>query len=74
VYSAAHDLRIVTDFREKGVCGTRESADRPAWSELVAALHHDSVRMVIIEKLDRLARDLMVQESSLTSGRTGSNS
>ena len=29
----------------------------------MAALHANSVRIVIIEKLDRLARDLMVQES-----------
>lgn len=37
--------------------------DRPAWRELMAKLHGDGVRTVIVEKLDRLARDLMVQES-----------
>jgi|SRR5271157_108808 len=62
-YAAAHDVKIVTVYREKGVSGTKESADRPAWSDLMTALHSNGVRMVVIERLDRLARDLMVQET-----------
>jgi len=62
-YAAAHDIKIVDVYREKGVSGTKESADRPAWSDLMTALHSNGVRTVIIEKLDRLARDLMVQET-----------
>jgi DNA invertase Pin-like site-specific DNA recombinase len=62
-YAAAHDMRIVDVYREKGVSGAKESADRPAWSELMTALHSNGVRVVIVEKLDRLARDLMVQET-----------
>lgn len=50
-------------YREEGVSGTKESVDRPAWSELMTALHANGVKIVIIEKLDRLARDLMVQET-----------
>ena len=62
-YAAAHDMKIVNVYREEGVSGTKESADRPAWSELMTALHSNGVRVVIIERLDRLARDLMVQET-----------
>jgi DNA invertase Pin-like site-specific DNA recombinase len=62
-YAAAHDMKIVHVYREEGVSGTKESADRAAWSELMTALHANGVRVVIIEKLDRLARDLMVQET-----------
>jgi DNA invertase Pin-like site-specific DNA recombinase len=62
-YAAAHELKIVNVYREEGVSGTKESADRAAWSELMTALHSNGVRTVIIEKLDRLARDLMVQET-----------
>lgn len=62
-YAAAHDFKIVSIYREEAVSGTKESADRPAWSELMTALHANGVRVVIIEKLDRLARDLMVQET-----------
>jgi DNA invertase Pin-like site-specific DNA recombinase len=62
-YAAAHDIKIVNVYREEGVSGTKESADRPAWSELMTALHSNGVKIVIVEKLDRLARDLMVQET-----------
>ncbi len=62
-YAAAHDIKIVRVFREEGVSGTAESMDRPAWSELMTTLHSNGVRVVLIEKLDRLARDLMVQET-----------
>jgi DNA invertase Pin-like site-specific DNA recombinase len=62
-YATAHDVKIVNVYREEGVSGTRESTDRPAWSELMTALHSNGVRMVIIERLDRLARDRIVQET-----------
>ena len=64
-YAQAHDFRIVHVIREEGVCGAVESADRPAWGELMTALHADGVKTIIIEKLDRLARDLMVQEATI---------
>jgi DNA invertase Pin-like site-specific DNA recombinase len=62
-YAAAHDIKLVDVYREEGVSGTKESADRPAWSELMTALHSNGVKVVIVERLDRLARDLMVQET-----------
>src|SRR5690348_3064772 len=62
-YATAHQIQIVSVYREEGVSGTTESANRPAWSDLMTALHANGVRVVVIEKLDRLARDLMVQET-----------
>ena len=38
-------------------------ANRPALLELMAAPHENGTRLVLIEKLDRLARDLMIQEN-----------
>jgi DNA invertase Pin-like site-specific DNA recombinase len=64
-YSADLDIKIVQIFREEGVAGTRESMDRPAWSAMITALLANGVRTIIIEKLDRLARDLMVQEATI---------
>jgi DNA invertase Pin-like site-specific DNA recombinase len=64
-YAAGHNLKIVRVFREEGVTGSKESMDRPAWAEMMTALHGDGVRTIIIEKLDRLARDLMVQEATI---------
>jgi DNA invertase Pin-like site-specific DNA recombinase len=64
-YAAAHELKIVRVFREEGVSGTIENMDRAAWSEMMTTLHSNGVRTIIIEKLDRLARDLMVQETAI---------
>jgi DNA invertase Pin-like site-specific DNA recombinase len=64
-YAAAHDLKIVTVYREEGVSGSVENMDRPAWRDLMATLHSNGVRTIIIERLDRLARDLMVQEAAI---------
>ncbi len=64
-YAAANDIKIVQEFREEGVSGTVENMNRPAWQELMATLHSNGVRTIVIEKLDRLARDLMVQETAI---------
>jgi DNA invertase Pin-like site-specific DNA recombinase len=50
-------------FREKGVSGTKELEDGPALMALMLALHANGTKLVLVERLDRLARDLMVQES-----------
>jgi DNA invertase Pin-like site-specific DNA recombinase len=62
-YAAAHDLRIVKVFREEGVSGAKDLENRPALLDLMAALHSNGTKVVLIEKLDRLARDLMIQET-----------
>jgi DNA invertase Pin-like site-specific DNA recombinase len=64
-YATAHDMKIVNVYREEGVTGTKESMDRPAFAEMMTALHSNGVRTIVIEKLDRLARDLMVQEATI---------
>ena len=73
-YAAAHGLQIVGIFKERGVSGTKELDDRPALSRLFAALEENGVKTLLIEKLDRLARDLMVSETIVkdikTSGYT----
>lgn len=60
-WASANDVEIVQWFEEKGISGT--IADRPALSDMMVELMSDGVRLVVIEKLDRLARDQMVQET-----------
>ena len=62
-YAKAHQIRLAKIFREEGVSGTKDLQDRPALSEMLGALHGNGVKLVLIERLDRLARDLMVQET-----------
>ncbi len=62
-YAAAQGYRVRKVYREEGISGTKELENRPALLELLAAIGSSDVRVVMIEKLDRLARDLMVQET-----------
>jgi len=68
-YAAQHDIRLVKIFREMGVSGSKDLENRPAFVEMMTALHSNGVKLVLVEKLDRLARDLMVQESIIQSLR-----
>jgi DNA invertase Pin-like site-specific DNA recombinase len=62
-YADMNGFRIIRWFREEGVSGTKDLGNRPALQALLIALHADGVKIVLIERLDRLARDLMVQET-----------
>jgi DNA invertase Pin-like site-specific DNA recombinase len=64
-YAVSHGITISQTFREEGVSGTRELEHRPALQELIAAIEGGNARIVLIEALNRLARDLMVQETIL---------
>lgn len=64
-YAEANGIKVVRVFEEKGVPGATELDNRPALLELFEALAADGIKLVLLEKLDRLARDLMVQENIL---------
>jgi DNA invertase Pin-like site-specific DNA recombinase len=61
-WAAANGVRVVQWF-EDSVSGKKDLDNRPALQELMAALHGNGTKLVLVEKLDRLARDLMIQES-----------
>jgi DNA invertase Pin-like site-specific DNA recombinase len=57
---------------EAGVSGTVEGMDRPKFAEMISeieALPEGSKRCIVVERLDRLARDLMVSEFLLAECR-----
>lgn len=62
-YAKEHGIKVVDWFEEKGVCGATELENRPALMAMLEALVSNGTKLVLIEKLDRLARDLMVQET-----------
>jgi DNA invertase Pin-like site-specific DNA recombinase len=55
-------LHLLDEFSDLGVSGTTELADRPGLAALIDRLESNGVRTVVVERADRLARDLMVQE------------
>lgn len=61
-YAKANRLMIHTVYKELGVSGTLEH--RPVLAEMLVSLEQNGhgIKTVVIEKLDRLARDYMTQE------------
>lgn len=60
-YAKANGLKVVKLFQDAGVSGTLER--RPGLAAMMLAIAADGVRVVLVERLGRLARDLLVQEA-----------
>lgn len=61
-YATGKGIEIAGEYREKGVSGDKELANREALAALLAAVESNGVKTVIVERADRLARDLIVSE------------
>jgi DNA invertase Pin-like site-specific DNA recombinase len=61
-FAEARGFKVSKVFREEGISGASELHGRRALLELLAQ-QANGAPIVLIEKLDRLARDLMVQEN-----------
>ena len=62
--SAKYEL--VEEFRDEGVSGTKELERRPGLAALLDRIESNGVKVVVVERADRLARDLMVSEVILS--------
>jgi DNA invertase Pin-like site-specific DNA recombinase len=70
-FFAQHGLEFAGEFFEKAVSGKREGMDRPSFREFIET--HDAhvsqgltpIGVIVVERMDRLARDLMVSEMLL---------
>lgn len=58
-------LTMVDEYRDEGVSGTKMLADRPGLAGAMDRIASNGVRAVIVEKADRLSRDLIVSETIL---------
>ena len=52
---------IKKTFKEEGISGTTTETERPAFQQMVFSILRNGVNHIIVESLDRLARDLQVQ-------------
>jgi len=69
-YCKGHRLNLVEIFQEKGVSGTKGIAERPALSELFSRILGNGISVVVVERADRLARDLVEAELLLREFRS----
>jgi DNA invertase Pin-like site-specific DNA recombinase len=68
-FANSRAIEIAGEFRDEGVSGTADSFERPGLSDLFIAIRSNGVRAIIVERSDRLARDLMVGEIILAEAR-----
>ena len=61
-FAAANGFEMVEEFIDAGVSGTKDLAARPGLAALLDRVESNGVKVVVVERADRLARDLMVNE------------
>lgn len=68
-FAESKGIELIKIYKEEGVSGTLEN--RPALAEMIVDLEENGhgIKTVIVEKLDRIARDLMIQESIIADFR-----
>jgi DNA invertase Pin-like site-specific DNA recombinase len=61
-FAKLNSYEIIEEFRDEGVSGSRELASRPGLARLLDRIESNGVKTILVERADRLARDLMVNE------------
>jgi len=70
-FCLANKLVNLGEFFERGVSGTVEGLDRPAFSKMLGFIddQEGGIQAIVVERLDRLSRDLMAGEILLAECR-----
>lgn len=61
-FAASNSMEVVNIFQDLAVSGTVDGLDRPEFGKLVAACESSGCKTIVVEKIERFARDLMVSE------------
>ncbi len=61
-YAKANSLEIIGEYRDEGVSGSKELEHRQGLAALLDHIESNGVNIVLVERADSLARDLMVSE------------
>jgi DNA invertase Pin-like site-specific DNA recombinase len=60
-----YGLKLTQVFRDEGVSGSLEAALRPGLAEALAKIESGDAEVLLVPRLDRLARRLTIQEAAL---------
>ena len=63
-YCQGRDLEVKKIFEEQGISGTL--SERPAFASMLADCELENVKIIVVEDLSRLARELMIQMNLAT--------
>lgn len=82
-YAKKNAYKIAEVFKEEAVSGTTDETERPAFQQMMAEILSNGIDTVLVEGMDRLAREYRIQEHlalyfaskgvNLISARTGEN-
>ncbi len=61
----ANGHKLVTILCDEGISGAKELEDRPGLADALGMLRDKQAQGIVVPRLDRLARDLIVQETVL---------
>lgn len=61
----SHGLKLTQVFRDEGVSGSLEAALRPGLAEALGRIESGEAEVLLVPRLDRLARRLTIQEAAL---------
>ncbi len=61
----ANGHKLIAILSDEGISGAKELEDRPGLADAIEALHAKRAQGIVVPRLDRLARDLIVQETVL---------
>jgi DNA invertase Pin-like site-specific DNA recombinase len=61
----ANGLKLLDVLRDEGVSGSTEAVERPGLAEALARLEAGEAEVLLVPRLDRLARKLTIQEAAL---------
>lgn len=64
-WSKANGHRLTSTLSDEGISGTKELEDRPGLADALDMIRRGKVQGIVVPRLDRLARDLIVQETIL---------
>lgn len=64
-YCREHGLRLTTTYADEGISGSNGLDTREGLAHALAALERHEADVLVVYRLDRLARDLMLQETTL---------
>ncbi|MBA4390414.1 MAG: resolvase [Syntrophus sp. (in: bacteria)] len=63
-YCAANNCEIEKIFKET-ISGTKDKENRPVFLEMLQAILNNGIKIIVVEGLDRLAREVRIQDSLL---------
>jgi len=65
IYAKENQIEIESCFKEEGISGAKTESERPAFQAMLNSIIKCNIKLILVERLDRLAREYRIQEQLL---------